>query len=76
MAPRILIFPGAYLMELTLVDPNESLQIRCPGCGAVKVFEAPKGDLAFEHIGRCPVLKKIDRALRRQKLSVCSQWPG
>jgi hypothetical protein len=58
---KLLVFPGASLMEITPLDDG-GLLVRCPGCGHEQVFRGT-GERGFTHGERCPVFAKIDRAM-------------
>ena len=67
-ALTLLVLPGASLMEMRTLGTGITL-VRCPGCGATKVFTAqPAGGVtsaAFVHEDdACPVLRRIQAALQ------------
>ena len=68
-ALTLLVLPGASLMEVRHLATGIT-SVRCPGCGATKVFTAPQPaggvtSAAFVHEDdACPVLKRIQAALQ------------
>jgi hypothetical protein len=61
--PRLLVFPGASLMDITVHD--DELVITCPGCHALlTVGPAVTGAIEFPHEDNCPVYARIRSALR------------
>jgi hypothetical protein len=63
MRPRVLLFPGATLMELT--PTAGGLRVRCPGCRATRVVHDDETDVTFKHEEHCPVYHRIEAATRR-----------
>jgi len=64
--PRLVLLPGASLMEMTPVAGG--LNVRCPGCGAEQLFaDGAVGttSAAFVHADRCPVHRRIEQAIKR-----------
>jgi uncharacterized protein (DUF983 family) len=61
--PRLVVMPGASLLELTPVASG--LRVRCPGCGQVRVFaDDTTGPACFVHGDGCSVHRQIVDALR------------
>jgi hypothetical protein len=70
---RILLFPGASLMQLTPVAGG--LRVRCPGCGHTEIVRDNQRAVDFRHRdGRCPVLRRLEAAERR--LPRQEPWPS
>jgi predicted RNA-binding Zn-ribbon protein involved in translation (DUF1610 family) len=57
---KFLIFPGASLMEITPLD--DGVHVRCPGCGAVRIYRDADHRGAFLHEDGCPIFARIQRA--------------
>lgn len=64
-APRVLVMPGASLMQIMPVAGG--LRVHCPGCNAEQVFAAATAETtaAFVHADGCPVHRRIEDALSR-----------
>lgn len=61
--PRVIVMPGASLLELTPVAGG--VHIHCPGCHTVQVFaDDAAGTTGFVHGDGCPVHRQIADALR------------
>ena len=67
---RVVLMPGASLMEMTPVTGG--LQVRCPACGQVQVFaDDGEGLTSFVHGDGCSVHRQIVDALRQyERLTV------
>jgi hypothetical protein len=68
--PSLAIFemPGATLMQITRIDGG--VRVGCPGCGATQEFQivldGGHRSATFAHEREsCPVLQRIEEALRR-----------
>jgi hypothetical protein len=65
--PTVLFLPGASLLDILPLTDGMAL-VRCPGCGATKVFTArpAAGHEVFVHeLHDCPVLARIEAGLAR-----------
>lgn len=64
----IVILPGASLLDIQPLADGMTL-VRCPGCGATRVFTARPAGAAISHVAfvheedDCPVLVRIEAAL-------------
>jgi predicted RNA-binding Zn-ribbon protein involved in translation (DUF1610 family) len=57
---KLLILPGASLMELTPLDGG--VRVRCPGCGNEQEYRG-KGHREFTHRDLCPIHARIEQAI-------------
>ena len=64
---KVLVLPGASLMEVTLL--NDGVRLRCPGCGTEQVYREG-GSQEFVHEDACPVYSRIANAVARYEREV------